>query len=113
MTSSIIGYPDTPHEDLVKRAMARRKPFNENGVGYRDSLIWETTLSLATRLDTQVILLSKNTNDFGDDERELHPDLIEDLADLELPRDKVILVSSLEDFVNAYIDPILSRGNLE
>ena len=110
---SIIGYPDTPHEDLVKRATARRKPFNENGVGYRDSLIWETTLSLAIGSDTQVVLLSKNTNDFGDGERELHPDLIEDLADLELPRDKVILVSSLEDFVNAYIDPILSRGNLE
>ena len=110
---SIVGYPDTLHEDLVKRATTRRKPFNQNGVGYRDSLIWETTLSLATRLDTQIVLLSENTNDFGDDERELHPDLIEDLAERELPRDKVILISSLEDFVNAYIDPSLSRGNME
>ena len=110
---SIIGYPDTLHEDLVKRATARRKPFNQNGVGYRDSLIWETTLSLATRLDTQIVLLSENINDFGDEDKELHPDLIEDLSARELPRDKVILVSSLDDFVNAYIDPILSRGDWE
>ena len=109
----ITGYPDTPHEDLVKRATARRKPFKQNGVGYRDSLIWETTLSLATRLDTQIVLLSGNTNDFGNEMGELHPDLIEDLVGRELPRDKVILESSLEDFVNTYIDPSLSRGSLE
>ena len=110
---SIIGYPDTPHEDLVKRATTRRKPFNQNGAGYRDSLIWETTLSLATELNTQVALLSGNTNDFWDERGTLHQDLIEDLVDRKLPRDKVILVSSLEDFVNTYIDPVLTRGTSE
>ena len=110
---SIIGYPDTPHEDLVKRATTRRKPFNQNGVGYRDSLIWETTLSLATRLDTQVVLLSENTRDFGDDGGGLHQDLVEDLVDRGLPRDKVVLISSLEEFINSHIDPILTGGDLE
>ena len=105
---SIIGYPDTLHEALVKRATLRRKPFNPSGAGYRDSLIWETTLSLATESNNQVMLLSGNTNDFGDEEGGLHQDLIEDLVECGLPSDKVILVSSFNDFVNTYIDPIMS-----
>ena len=106
---TILDYPNTTHENLAMRAIARRKPFKNNGVGYLDTLIWETTLNLALSVDGQVTLLSNNKSDFGDDQGDLHADLIEELTDQELSSNKVILVLSLADFINRYVLPTLPR----
>ena len=105
----ILDYPEVEHEDLAKRATTRRKPFKSSGEGYRDSLIWETTLSLATDVSSQVVLLSKNTNDFEGTEGKLHQQLMEDMTDRELSEDKIILVPSLSQFVNDHVTPALPR----
>lgn len=49
----ILDYPDTQHEVLVSRAVTRIKPFDEEGEGYRDAMIWETVLELASEVDTK------------------------------------------------------------
>jgi hypothetical protein len=36
----VVGIPDVDHEDLIRRATARRRPFDDNGGGYQDNLIW-------------------------------------------------------------------------
>ena len=105
----ILDYPDVEHEDLAKRATTRRKPFKSSGEGYRDSLIWETTLSLATDVSSQVALLSKNTNDFEGTEGKLHQQLLEDMTDRELSEGKIILVPSLFQFVNDHVTPALQK----
>ena len=36
----ILDYPDVSNQEMVKRAIARRKPFDNRGSGFRDALIW-------------------------------------------------------------------------
>lgn len=45
----IIPYPTIKHQELVKRDLARKKPFQESGKGYRDALIWESVKSLCEK----------------------------------------------------------------
>ena len=108
----ILEYPDISHEELVRRAAARIKPFNEEGSGYRDTLIWETVINLAARVDPEVIFVSDD-RDFRNKQKELHSDLVSQLSSRGLPRDKVKLASSLRDFVATYIRPSLPEGTLE
>ena len=46
---NIIPYPSTSHKDLVSRDLARKRPFQESGKGYRDALIWESLLTICTK----------------------------------------------------------------
>ena len=105
----ILEYPDISHEELVRRAAARIRPFNESGSGYRDALIWETVLNLAESVDSQVALITSD-NDFRNRSGELHSDLVNELASRGLPRDKVILFNSVRNFVNTYINPDAQGG---
>ena len=105
----ILEYPDISHEELVKRAAMRVRPFNESGAGYRDALIWEVVLNLAESVDSQVALISSD-NDFRNRRGELHSDLVDELASRGLPRDKVILASSVTNFSRTHIDPHIQEG---
>ena len=60
----VLDYPDIQHEVLVMRAVTRTRPFDEEGEGYRDALIWETILKLASEVDSEVVFIS-NDNDFS------------------------------------------------
>lgn len=42
----IIPYSQISHKDLVKRDLARKRPFQNSGKGYRDALIWESVLDI-------------------------------------------------------------------
>ena len=99
----ILDYPDTRHELLVRRATTRIRPFDEEGDGYRDALIWETVLILAeeddsSEDDAKVVLIS-NDNDFRNQKRELHNDLSSQIEERGLSLDRVILFSTLGEFI--------------
>ena len=104
--SVILDYPSTPHDILVKRATLRKRPFDENGSGYRDALIWETVLELATQVEEPIVLVSKD-KDFQDAAGKLHGDLIKDLESLKLPTDKVTLATNVADLVDQHVRPYL------
>jgi hypothetical protein len=73
----ILPVPGFPHKDLVQRATERRRPCNDKGDGYRDTLNWLTLLDFAkAEPDHRIIWVSNNTDDFGSGGGELHPDLI-------------------------------------
>ena len=42
MNTQSPDYADISHADIVTRDLKRRKPFQQNGKGYRDTLLWET-----------------------------------------------------------------------
>jgi len=42
MNAQSPDYADISHADIVTRDLKRRKPFQQNGKGYRDTLLWET-----------------------------------------------------------------------
>ena len=102
-----IPYPTTAHKDLVKRDLARKKPFQESGKGYRDALIWESIKSIASQSDDlfdipQIIFVNKNHKDFCED-RILHPDLKSDLTNNGIDENYVRVVEDIDVFFNEYI----------
>ena len=99
---SVLAYPNVTHEELVEWAIQRRKPFDQNGSGYRDSLIWKSAVALATTVDGQVVLLACD-GDFKDSDDNLAENLRTDLVNRGLEEDKVVLVRSAKEFVDVHI----------
>ena len=74
--------PNVEHETLVAWATQRRRPFNHNGDGYRDALVWSTVVARLARTHTDgAVLVSGDKKAFTTDDGELHPDLADDLPD--------------------------------
>lgn len=95
--------PDVDHALLVKRATERRRPCDKNGNGYRDTLIWETIITVAKEGDD--IVFVTNDTDFTieeEGERNLHPDLLADLdeADVDV---EVKIVADLHAAIRQYL----------
>ncbi|WP_157180218.1 MULTISPECIES: PIN domain-containing protein [unclassified Rhodococcus (in: high G+C Gram-positive bacteria)] len=103
----VIPYPQVTHEDVTRRALARRRPFTKEGqVGYRDVLIWESILELARQGRTFFV-----TNDGGFFESQegtpkLHPDLIDDLKASKLPTETIVIYRNTETFVKDQIESV-------
>jgi hypothetical protein len=72
----IAPIPNVSHAELVRRSLDRRRPFDGEDRGYRDTLLWHTALELL-REGHSVVLVSNDKSAFvspGADEL-LHPDL--------------------------------------
>lgn len=105
----ILEYPSPTHFDVVKRELARRKPFG--GVsGYRDFLIWTSVLNVLFVGQELVVFVTENARDFaeGDD---LHPDLLADLDRIHVDRSRVTLARGLRKFNEIYTIPHLKRAD--
>lgn len=61
---ALLPLPDTPHSELIARAVQRVPPFNAKGTGYRDSLVWASVLQLVGA-GNDVVLVSADRA-FGD-----------------------------------------------
>ena len=104
----VLDYPAITHEELVGRAVKRRKPFDERGSGYRDTLIWESVVQLADKVSDQVALVTSD-KDFCDKEGNLHPDLTDELAGRGQCGEKIVLFRSLSEFINTNVRPVLKE----
>ena len=107
---TILPYPKVEHEKIVKRFLDRKKPFKQNGKGYRDTLIWENLLEMVKDgSGIDIAFISQNTQDFFEGET-LHPDLEADL-EVESGKDvsKMIVFSNLNKFVELKIQPTLTQ----
>lgn len=92
-----LGIPilDEPSHDEIERWRAQgRKPFKANGVGNDgDARIWATALNFAEGQD--IVLVSRNHKDFGDDESTLAAELCGDLERRKLSGNRVVLRPSI------------------
>jgi hypothetical protein len=76
----VLPPPDVPHMQVVARSVSRRRPCDDNGDGYRDTLNWLKVLELAAAEDQEIVWVSRD-GDFSDETGTgLHGDLLEDLA---------------------------------
>ena len=94
---TVIPPAKLSHMDLVRRATLRRKPCNQHGDGYRDTLNWLTLIQKAKRYPkSDIIWVTRNSSDFlaesGDG---LHTDLLEDLEEAGISN--VRLLNSVQD----------------
>ncbi len=61
----VAPLPRASHDELITRALAGRRPFDQHGRrGYRDALIWHTVLEVASR-HGHVVFISDNASDFA------------------------------------------------
>lgn len=91
----ILPYPRIGHERVLRRLFKKKKPFGDKEKGYKDTLIWESILTICNRFD-KVIFITANFKDFAQPPSDsLHPDLVEGLEALSLDGDKVILKDSV------------------
>lgn len=105
-------YPNISHKDIVNRALLRKKPFKRDGKnGYRDYLVWHTFLEFfgVTGNITDYYFLTLNHSDFSDDSdrKKFHPDLQEEINALKIGDKRVHYYSTLRDFVEEVITPML------
>lgn len=103
----VLEYPDISHEKVSKRAILKRKPFKENGDGYRDTIIWETLLELGKKEDREIIFITRNTSDFCDlkgNSYNLHKDLRKEITE-----NKIELYIDLKHYLEQYVLPKFDR----
>lgn len=99
-----IAYPLVEHDYLANKAIKKVKPFNSNGAGYRDALIWENIKTHITQ-DQEVltfpelVFLTKNYKDFSTQDFELHEDLKNELKEECFDQKSIKIYSSLNEFV--------------
>lgn len=113
----ILPMPCVALEQVLLRDLDRRKPFNENGRGFRDSLIWESVCelhSLDNGKDFKIIFVT-NDRDFLDKGLGIHEDLQKDLVSS--GRD-VIAVNNMDmllkhPFIKPYVDEFQSEIRVE
>ncbi len=103
-----LPYPNTSHEVIAQRAIEHRKPFKENGAGYRDTLIWESILSLFNNDSSPICFVTNNSKDFGEGPK-AHRDLLQDLDRLEIKYEDVKIFKSLKDLNQELIIPNLEH----
>lgn len=110
------GYPDVDHKIIVARALARKKPFKPDGrEGYRDYLVWRTVLEIVKGNTGPIHFVSENPKDFADenDKRKLHPDLLEEMKQLQINSTRLTYWSSLKDFIDEVVKPELQKAEDE
>lgn len=68
MGAEIVDYPQPDHREIAARAIARSAPFDSDGNGYRDALLWHTFIDLLLTTepeDPYASLLSADKRAFG------------------------------------------------
>jgi hypothetical protein len=91
----ILPYPKIGHGRILRRLFHKKKPFGDREKGYKDTLIWESILTLCNQFD-KVVFVTSNSKDFAQPHSGcLHSDLVEDLEALSLDEDKIILKDSI------------------
>jgi PIN domain-containing protein len=106
LRATIVPTPTIPADDVIDRAIERRRPFDDEGRGYRDTLIWLSALEMAK--DGPVVLISADKRAFYErnSETELHGSLVRELAELGLPIERVSLYLDLGAFADQQIAPL-------
>ena len=101
----ILNEPLISKKELMYKAVNRKKPFQDNGKGYQDALIWGNILDLSKQYsdipaitEPRVIFVTNNHGDFCmSAELELHRDLVEELEDIGVDSVVVKVVKNLDD----------------
>ncbi len=100
----ILEYADIDIADLVERSIRRLKPLKNNGDGFRDGVLWLSLFKVQSFAwhndDDSLIFISKNVNDFADDEKSnLNEKLQKEAIENGL---KIKYFNSLESFASEY-----------
>lgn len=103
-----LGYPNVSHEEVAIRALSTKRPFTSRTKGYRDTLIWLSTLELMEQSKERVALLTTD-GDFYDGAK-FHSDLELDLGTKNISRNQLSLYKTYREFHLQEISPHLESA---
>ena len=63
----IIQHKANYSDELIYRAIKRKKPFSEKGEEFRDALLWLVVVDIATEIGEAVVFISNDSKAFGKD----------------------------------------------
>lgn len=101
----LVSFDEVSHAHLIDKALKPKLPFRDGEKGYRDSLFWISILNHIKQQNYQgeVAFLNQNSKDFfierGRD-KIFHPDLQEDIDQMEIPA-RFIIYDSIKSFIDA------------
>lgn len=100
-------YPEIRINDLVQRALNRRRPFDGHGQkGFRDAVQWEVILATVRETVDDIVFVTSNKRDFGS--QGLANELASDLVAIGRPN-SVTICQGLDSFIREYVDPTLEK----
>ena len=101
--NEIFQLEDSILHKVIKRAIDKKRPFRSNGIGFKDTILWESIIEYIKthRYQDSLIFISNNTKDFADenDKNNLHPLLSEEIKSFET---KVYYFSHIKDFIEKH-----------
>lgn len=104
----LIDYPKLKKEEIIQRAISKKKPFHPSGSGFKDYIIWNNVIDLCKKTRKKVVFISQNKNDFGKT-NELFSELKSDLRKNKIEITKLDLFNDLLQFKDKYIMPELAN----
>jgi hypothetical protein len=98
----LVDLPKLDIKPILDRALRKESPFKENGVGLKDTALWESVLHYAqAEKSNPIVFISNNSNDFGKGK------LFEHLQkEAESRNVSIFYYNSLEDFIKEHFDTI-------
>lgn len=101
-----ISYENIKQNEVVRRALKKIKPFQEEEKGYRDTLIWLSFLTYLSskEIENEVIFITNNKSDFYNKKSDdFHDDLKTDIASFGL-KCKLKTYCTLFSFIENNVD---------
>lgn len=103
----VLNTPEGQEKELMIKSINRKKPFKDTGAGLPDAFIWASILKKAERFSEveiistpRIIFVSNNHRDFcASDKFDIHPDLLEELRDLEISDKAIKIVPDINTLV--------------
>lgn len=88
-----------PYNEILKRAVKKEAPFNKNGKGFRDTVIWCAVQEIIkkTPKSESCCFISKDKEAFGD--KAIREELKKELVDKNL---ELVFFNTLEEFLSVY-----------
>ncbi|MET8088481.1 PIN domain-containing protein [Micromonospora sp. NPDC005237] len=85
-------------ESVLRRDLARKKPFTDNGKGFRDTLVWETAKQVVMESEAgdKIFLVTNNSTDYCDETGALAPELY---AEVKSAAGELARVADLEELL--------------
>jgi len=109
LRAAIVPIPQVSHQEVLTRAMERRRPFDAQGRnGYRDVLIWHSLLDVVERGHAGIVFVTNNTTDFCTGKPpSLQSELLEELA--QVSPEAVAIVATTVNEVGTRVDEVDRR----
>jgi predicted nucleic acid-binding protein len=110
MQARVITLPDITINAVLERDLSERRPFDDKGRGFRDTLIWESIFHDCSQHNELIVFVTNDAGFKSPSARKealpvLHGDLATELETAGHDPGRIQLVDSLQGFIDRFVLP--------